>query len=185
VLDDGGDMVKDLMPDDPRIHYFRELSRKTYGAKLNQCIKLAAGEYVIHFDDDDFHASNRIERQVWPLIYGPEFLVSGTSTIYYHRHGTQDVYQYVGAREAWIGGLCYRKATAVERPFDVLNEPGADLRWLQQIPAAARFDLADPALIVASAHAANHSPKQMSGRMWRKVPYSLIASLIDETSTRC
>jgi len=63
VLDDGDDSVADLIPSDPRIHYVRLPQRLTLGAKRNRCVELAHGDLIMHWDDDDWHAPQRITLQ--------------------------------------------------------------------------------------------------------------------------
>lgn len=179
VLDDGADKVADLFPDSLMdCHYFPVSARMTYGAKLNECIRLAHGEFILHWDDDDVFARDRITRQVTPLIVNPEMLVSGTSTLYYHRHGTREAFQFAGSKQSWLGGICYRKSSWQSRPFDEEKEPGADCRWLRDVPNDKRFDVADPSLIVGTIHGGNHSPKHPVGIQWRKLDWGDIAPLI-------
>ena len=79
VLDDGLDAVSDLMPDNPRIRYVRlpncsdkapafyggtPAGRRSIGSKRNLCCAMARGEFIIHLDDDDWSAPNRIAHQI-------------------------------------------------------------------------------------------------------------------------
>lgn len=41
---------------DPRVHYFWGPERASIGAKRNYLIEQSGGEYIAHFDDDDFYA---------------------------------------------------------------------------------------------------------------------------------
>ncbi|EJL30102.1 glycosyl transferase, partial [Caulobacter sp. AP07] len=67
ILDDGGDAIGDLVPDDPRIRYVREDTRRVVGAKRNRLCEMARGEVIVHWDDDDWHASDRLDRQLRAL----------------------------------------------------------------------------------------------------------------------
>src|SRR2546422_2964152 len=64
VIDDGDDSVADLMPPDPRIRYVRQEPRLTIGVKRNLMCNLAAGDIIVHWDDDDWSASWRVRYQV-------------------------------------------------------------------------------------------------------------------------
>jgi len=180
VLDDGNDKIMDLIPPDLIFGYFAllESAKRTYGDKLNTCAGVAHGEYIIHWDDDDAYASDRITRQIAPLVADPRLQVSGTSTLYYYRVGTETAYQYTGDTHIWLGGIAYPKAVWLRRPFDVKPDPGADNRWLQRIPDCDRHDCADPSMIVASIHPANHAPKVPSGANWKQVDWSVVAGRI-------
>ena len=39
---------------DPRVHYFHAARRRSVGAKRNELIRRAKGDYIAHFDDDDY-----------------------------------------------------------------------------------------------------------------------------------
>jgi glycosyltransferase involved in cell wall biosynthesis len=178
VLDDGHDRIDDLVPSDHRIKYFYETPKRDYGQKINRCAELASGEFVIHWDSDDFYPANRVSRQVLPLLENEKLLVSGTSTINYYKHGTKEAYVYTGNKAAWIGGICYRKSAWEKKQFDDLLEPGADARWLRDIPTDARFDLADPFLIIGAIHDTNHSRKTCIGNHWKPIDWSLVAHAV-------
>ena len=68
ILDDGTDSIVDLIPDNPRIRYIQRagLGMST-GLKRNICCEQAQGEFIVHFDDDDWSASGRIAHQVSEL----------------------------------------------------------------------------------------------------------------------
>lgn len=67
VLDDGQDPVEDLVRDLPGIRYLR-VPRMSVGAKRNEGCAAARGEIVALWDDDDWYAPTRLERQVAPLL---------------------------------------------------------------------------------------------------------------------
>ena len=64
ILDDGTDAIADLIPGDPRIRYHREDIRRIIGDKRNRLCQLARGEIIVHWDDDDWHAPDRLARQL-------------------------------------------------------------------------------------------------------------------------
>lgn len=49
---------------DPRIHYQFSASRMTIGDKRNLCSDLAKGEYIAHFDDDEYYAPHYIDSMI-------------------------------------------------------------------------------------------------------------------------
>jgi glycosyltransferase involved in cell wall biosynthesis len=68
VLDDGSDCVKDLIPENPRIHY-KSMKRSPYvvnsiADKINALKSMTVGKYIIKFDDDDWSAPGRIEHSL-------------------------------------------------------------------------------------------------------------------------
>src|SRR5262249_17071702 len=54
-LDDGTDAVGDCVPDDRRIRYVRLERPLPLGAKRNLACSEARGEFIIHWDDDDWY----------------------------------------------------------------------------------------------------------------------------------
>src|SRR5208283_4083258 len=95
ILEDGPDSVKDLLPEDPRIKYTHQPSIKhNHGTKMNACMEAARGAFGIVFDDDDWYPANRVARQVAPMVENAALLLTGTSTLYYYRHGTEQAYRY-------------------------------------------------------------------------------------------
>jgi len=68
VIDDGGDAIGDLLRDVPTVRYVRLDQRLSIGAKRNRACAEARGEIVAHWDDDDWYAPDRLERQVRPVL---------------------------------------------------------------------------------------------------------------------
>ena len=53
-----------------RIRCVRMPPGSTIGAKRNEAVRLARGDIVAHWDDDDWYADERLSRQVAPLLQG-------------------------------------------------------------------------------------------------------------------
>jgi glycosyltransferase involved in cell wall biosynthesis len=70
VVDDGDDRIEDLIPNAPDVRYLRVDHRVSLGAKRNLGCAEARGEMIVLWDDDDWYASTRIERQIAPLLRG-------------------------------------------------------------------------------------------------------------------
>ena len=190
ILDDGTDLIKDLLPDDPRIKYFHEQPKKNHGAKINRCFELMRGEIGIIWDDDDFYPRDRITRQIQPLIDDPALMVTGTSTLYYRELGTQRAFQYsrptgapviVGGRTetprpgTWLGAIAVRKTTWEKARWQEIAA-GADYNFLKQVPNESQHDLNDPALVVATIHPTNACRKVL-GREYRPIEWETIRAL--------
>lgn len=67
VIDDAPTPLS--IPPDPRIKHVR-VDPMTIGAKHNLGCSLAQGDYMIHWDDDDWYSPRRIALQVEPLALG-------------------------------------------------------------------------------------------------------------------
>src|SRR5208337_1580516 len=138
ILEDGPDSIKDLLPDDPRIKYTHSPADKhNHGTKMNICMERARGEYAIVFDDDDWYTSNRVSRQIVPMIGNPDLAVTGTSTLYYYKHGENKAYCYISPKAVgWLASIAIRKAEWERHRFDAIGA-GADFNFQRKVPPAA------------------------------------------------
>lgn len=81
VIDDGKAYGGGCWEDDSRVRYFRLRSRCTIGEKRNLACRMAAGEIIVHWDDDDWYAPARVRYQVAPILRG-EADVTGLANAY-------------------------------------------------------------------------------------------------------
>jgi glycosyltransferase involved in cell wall biosynthesis len=172
VVDDGADPVRDLVPDDRRIHYLRLPGPPlTIGAKRNlACTRAATADVIVHWDDDDWYPPWRVRAQVDAIAAGAE--LCGTSRLFYVDRERTRAWRYAyGGSEPFVGGntLAYRRTLWAAGPFADVSV-GEDVRFLRSHARARLHDLADPALCVATLHAANTSPKSTANRWWTPVP---------------
>jgi glycosyltransferase involved in cell wall biosynthesis len=68
IVDDGSDNVADLIPVQAQIRYIRLNQKVSIGKKRNMAVEQSKGEIIVHWDDDDWYAANRISYQVEPLL---------------------------------------------------------------------------------------------------------------------
>lgn len=68
VVDDGTDPVGDLLEGRPGVRYARVPCRMTIGAKRNLACEMAQGEFIAHWDDDDWYSPRRLAEQMAPLM---------------------------------------------------------------------------------------------------------------------
>ncbi|MEI2692743.1 MAG: glycosyltransferase family A protein [Anaerolineae bacterium] len=142
VVDDGVDAVADLMPEDSRIRYLRLPGRRSVGAKRNLACAAAAGEIIVHWDDDDWSAARRLSYQVEELLRQGADLC-GLSAVNYYDPRQRQAWQYVypAHAPAWVGGntLCYRKEQLARQPLRRHRRGGGHaLRAGSAGPAAGR-----------------------------------------------
>ncbi|HLK69136.1 MAG TPA: glycosyltransferase [Bryobacteraceae bacterium] len=172
IVDDGSDPVGDLIPADGRVRYFRLPRKLTIGAKRNYACEQATGEFIVHWDDDDWYPADRVRRQVEAMRHTGADL-SGSSRLYYREAGSGRafLYQYDGGSRAWVAGntLAYRRSFWQRHRFPDI-QVAEDSRFIWSAPRSSVHDLKDPALCVASIHSANACPKSTSGPYW--TPYS-------------
>jgi len=128
VLDDGVEPVADLLPSHPDIRYLRLPPGNSLGAKRNLCAEAAGGEFLMHWDDDDWMAPHRIRSQVEDLL-AQDAEIGGADRLVFLdlADGRPWEYRYAGgAKRPWW--LAARSSIAAA--------PGCGSR--SPIPAAAR-----------------------------------------------
>jgi glycosyltransferase involved in cell wall biosynthesis len=180
ILDDGEDAIGDLVPADARITYLRETRRRSVGAKRNACIDAARGEIVVHWDDDDWSAPQRISRAVDALVRENADLC-GVSAMLFFDPLKRLVweYRYPGAQPDWVCGtsLCYRRALWRRNRFaDV--QIGEDSRFIWSARGARTLCLPDTRLIAALVHDANTSPRRTGSACWQSRPWESVEALL-------
>ena len=176
VVDDGTDPIGDLIPRDERIRYVLLPPRASVGAKRNLACELARGEIILHWDDDDWQAPQRVGVQARALRESGAD-VCGILRVPYFDIGTAEAWEYVysdGTRP-WLAGsaLAYRRDFWHAHRF-----PNADIGEENAFVAAAGAGrlcaLTEPAFHVAIIHRRNVSPKQTLGPCWQRRPRETI-----------
>ena len=109
VVDDGTDMVKDLINKlVPDAVYIYLAEKQVIGTKRNLACKATSGEVICHFDDDDWSAVGRIRDQVTRLIESGKQMTGYHSITYWN--GIRAC-RYESAVPQYAVGttMCYRK----------------------------------------------------------------------------
>jgi len=178
IVDDGTEPIVDLIPPDPRIRYLRLPYKLNLGAKRNYACEQARGTYIAHWDDDDWHAPDRIRRQMMALL-GSKCLIVGTATIYYRHRDLPQAFRYTyrGRDRAYMGAPIYSRAVWERIRFEEIGV-GEDVRFIGRIPVSKRLDMSDPTLMIGTLHAGNTSPKVTSGAFWSAEPPDKIAAIV-------
>lgn len=183
VLDDGTDSVSDLMPDDARVRYVPLHDRASLGAKRNHGCRLAAGDFILHWDDDDWMSPSRISIQIQALRSRPDIDICGLSQLYFYEpaRGSAWLYTHPPGSRAWLSGntLCYRKSLWKNHAFPEINE-GEDTLFVWSLNERQMLALKDPTFFVATVHGHNTSSKRTYTPGWNSIPQDIIASLIGE-----
>ncbi len=174
VVDDGEDEVSDLIPtDDPRIRYIRLDHPLSLGAKRNLCCEEADGEFLIHWDDDDWMSDGRVAYQVEQMT-AAGVDVCGLDRLYFCEPSTLVCWQYTyRGRLPWVAGgtLCFTKSFWRDHPFPELNA-GEDTRFLWQHRPRDLLRLDDPSFYCATIHADNTSSQPKPSAPWQPLEVS-------------
>ncbi|HWV47788.1 MAG TPA: glycosyltransferase family 2 protein [Nitrospira sp.] len=106
VVDDGStDSTREIVSfhaQDPRIRFIQEPSgNRGLAARLNQCVRLARGQYVARMDADDVAYPHRLERQVQFLEEHRDIDLLGTGAVIFKGEGEIiGCYPTAGSHEA-------------------------------------------------------------------------------------
>jgi glycosyltransferase involved in cell wall biosynthesis len=84
ILEDGEDDLRDIIPSDNRIKYFR-CENMGVGAKRNRSVKLATYNYIVHMDDDDFYFPTSLLAKIRVLKH------YNKKCVYSHNIGVYDI----------------------------------------------------------------------------------------------
>lgn len=183
ILDDGDDPVGDLIPDDPSIRYFRLTGRRTVGAKRNLACEYAAGEFIVHWDDDDYSAPSRIRLQVEHLLQtGAD--ICGLSQVYFAGPDREQawIYRYGAGDRPWVcgGTFCYWRTLWERNRFtdDSIGEDNGFV-WSDVPKTISAMD--DNSFYLATIHPANTSPKYTADSRWNSVPVDHVRAIAGES----
>jgi glycosyltransferase involved in cell wall biosynthesis len=184
VVDDGADPIADLLPADPRVRLLRVDRRMTIGAKRNLACEAAAGDILVHWDDDDWIARWRLTYQVNALDQHNAD-VCGLSRVYFFDAQARRAWEYVYPQgtTAWVAGgtLCYRKAIWRAQRFPDINE-GEDTRFVWGLRGVRLIALDDPTFYVASVHQGNTSRKRTEERRYRPCAPEIVEDIMRRTA---
>lgn len=145
------------------IVYHRMQRRMMIGAKRNLACSRAVGDVIAHWDDDDFSAPERLERQIEMLQDGVE--VWGFHSMIFEGGGQR--WRYHKDPPYCIGSsLMYRREFWRRNPFmDVqVAEDEAFVRAAVRQGVLVSADAGD--LMRASNHPGNTSPRVFAGKNW-------------------
>ncbi len=121
ILDNNETPIEDMIPDDPRVHYFR-CDRMHIGALRNLGASYATGEIILALDEDDWSHPDRVTQQVDRLMSTGKAVTGFHSLLYYDtRNSATYRYYYEPNRPhppyACGSSQCYLKSWWEEHKF--------------------------------------------------------------------
>lgn len=168
IVADGPESIADLVPEDSRIRYLHLDGGRTLGAKRNCCVEAARGDLIMHWDDDDWFSSRRIDYQVTELLEAEAEICGLRQMLFYESAtGRTFLYEYPLGQRAWLAGgsLLYTKAFWRRSPFpDVQVASDTRFVWAQRMDRSVTLKEFD--FYVALIHPENTSRKNSRGAYW-------------------
>ena len=178
ILDDGSDPIADLVPDDPVIRYIRAPKFASLGGKRNAACEAAAGDVLLHWDDDDWYAPHRVQAQVEALCASGADLC-GIDRVWFLDPGAVAGWEYVypAGGAPWVCGatLCFRREFWRAHPFALINV-GEDTLFAAAADRARLHVLPDKGIFVGLIHNANTCPRPTHNALWRPAPVAEISA---------
>lgn len=165
ILADGED-VRDLVPDADNIRLLHINSCPELGDKRNFGCEQARGEVVIHWDDDDWSAPERVADQIGRMQE------TGKAVTGYHSMRFTDGtrwWKYIGTVNYSLGtSLCYRREYWSANRFPPLRV-GEDNKFVSAAWSDGQLATADAGdLMYATIHPGNTSPRTL-GDNWKLI----------------
>ena len=180
IVDNGVDPVKDLVPDNPCIHYFRIATRQPIGTLRNFACREAHGEVLAHWDDDDWSAPWRLRYQVEQLR-GTGADICGLSRVWFYSSEEKKAWEYVhpAGQRPWVYGasFCYTREFWQRHPFPEI-QVGEDTRFIWADTKARVHVLPDSRFLIALIHRANTSRKRTADSRYRPLAVTHIEQLL-------
>jgi glycosyltransferase involved in cell wall biosynthesis len=127
IVDEGDGELEARLPDDPRIRYLRGPAGESIGAKRNRACSAARGEYVIHWDDDDWFAPTRVRRQIEPLRAGGADISALRAGVFLELERwafwrcTPELHQRLFIEDVHGATLAYKRSLWASNPFPAVS----------------------------------------------------------------
>jgi glycosyltransferase involved in cell wall biosynthesis len=180
ILDDGEDAIADLVPPDERVRYVRFDHRVPLGAKRNAGCEMSRGEFIAHWDDDDWIAPHRLSMQVREMIESGADVCGTNELLHYAiERGDAWCYHLLPGERPWLAGgtLFYRREAWQRAPFPEINV-GEDTEFISRHPPERLHAVSDSSFYVALIHRGNTAAKRLSDPHWQRLPLDGVSQLL-------
>lgn len=188
IIDDGVKAVAGLIPNDPRIRYYRLSQKLPIGTKRNLACEAARGDLIAHWDDDDWVSARRLSYQIGAML-SAEGEVCGIRQMLFYKIATGNTWLYRLPSAFWkrlIGGsLIYTRDFWRRGPFPPVWE-GEDTRFISHHFSMNALEkavyLSDFKFYVALAHSNNTTSYRFRGLSWARWQGDLAGIMGDDLS---
>jgi len=113
IIDDGLESIKSLIPHNSKIKYHYTEPLGTIGIKRNFACEKSIGEYILHWDDDDWYASDWISRQVEAHLSNEVDITGLNKVIFYSPSMNKRwMYEDTDLERPWLCGatMAYKRS---------------------------------------------------------------------------
>ena len=121
IVDDGTDLIEDLVKDVPGVKYYKyEGEKMPLGKKRNIMHEKSKGDIIIYHDDDDYYPKDRVSHAVETLTKSKHALAAGASEIYIWFKHIQKMYQFgpYSPTHATAGTFAFKRELLENSAYD-------------------------------------------------------------------
>jgi len=120
IIDDGTDLIEDLVKDISGVKYFKYNEKMTLGKKRNLMHTKSKGDIIVYMDDDDYYPPQRVSHAVDILTRNKQALCAGASEIYIWFKHIQKMYQFgpYGPKHATAGTFAFKRELLLQTSYD-------------------------------------------------------------------
>ncbi len=180
ILDSGCDELASVVNHSQNVRIFADTDVRSLGEMRNYLCKRAKGEWIAIWDDDDWHAPNRLSVQVHEAE-SVQADLCGMDHLVYWDPATRNAFRYAPqlGGQGWLAGgsLLFRKSVWEQTPF-VSVSVGEDTLFVAAHGDRRWCVIKRDDLYVARIHAGNTSPKRTWGRLWKPYPAAVVQQRI-------
>ncbi len=120
IIDDGTDLIEDLVTDIPQVKYYKYNVKMPLGKKRNLMHEKSRGDIIVYMDDDDYYPPQRVSHAVNMLLTHPNALCAGASEIYIWFKHIKQMYQFgpYGPNHATAGTFAFRRELLKDNKYN-------------------------------------------------------------------
>jgi len=120
IIDDGSDLIEDIVKDIPQVKYYKYTTKMPLGKKRNIMHKKSKGDIIVYMDDDDYYPPERVSHAVNMLQTHPNALCAGASEIYIWFKHIQKMWQFgpYGPNHATAGTFAFKRELLKDHSYD-------------------------------------------------------------------
>lgn len=184
IIDDGDDLVSDIVPKLPNIFYYKCDGKLTIGEKRNIGCAKANGDLIAHWDDDDWFSNQRLSIQIKSLLASQSDICGFCNLYYYYpSSGSSWLYTYNRVDDTWIAGgtFVYKRDLWRKNNFPETNQ-AEDSIFLKKIQKNKILPIDNKNHYIGIIHTENTSAKYLDDPSWSRLPLSIVASLFSDDS---
>jgi len=170
IVDDGLESAQYLIPNHPQIKYFYSDYIGTIGIKRNKACEKANGQIILHWDDDDWYASDWVSKQIDALeTSGADITGLNKIILYSPTVEKRWIYEDSDLEKPWICGatMAYKKSFWEAHPFNDI-QVGEDYDFVYNT-GAKTYAIDYLIGFVAILHAHNSSIKPVENFKHKKI----------------